>query len=71
MGVADLSCDKATKSNHKEVIDMKKFVSLFLVVMLCLLTVPMQAFALESNLHAEEHTGGADKRMQSSRDYCL
>ena len=52
MGVADLSCDKATKSNHKEVIDMKKFVSLFLVVVLCLLTVPMQAFALESDLHA-------------------
>ena len=55
MGVADLSCDKATKSNHKEVIDMKKFVSLFLVVVLCLLTVPMQAFALESDLHAVEH----------------
>ena len=34
---------------------MKKFVSLFLVVVLCLLTVPMQAFALESDLHAEEH----------------
>lgn len=50
---------------------MKKFVSLFLVVTLCLLTVPMQAFALERNLHTEEHTGGADKRMQSSGDYCL
>ena len=62
VGVADLSCDKATKSNHKEVIDMKKFVSLFLVVVLCLLTVPMQAFALESDLHAEEHTQAEQTR---------
>ena len=70
MGVADLSCDKATKSNHKEVIDMKKFVSLFLVVVLCLLTVPMQAFALESDLHAEEHTQEEDaviRRLLSMR----
>lgn len=62
VGVADLSCDKATKSNHKEVVDMKKFVSLFLVVVLCLLTVPMQAFALESDLHAEEHTQAEQTR---------
>ena len=41
---------------------MKKFVSLFLVVVLCLLTVPMQAFALESDLHAEEHTQAEQTR---------
>lgn len=35
---------------------MKKFVSLFLVVLLCLAMIPMQAFAAESNSHAEDCT---------------
>ena len=33
---------------------MKKIVSLFLVVMLCLTMIPVQTFAAEGDLHAEE-----------------
>ena len=35
---------------------MKKLVSLFLVAMLCLAMIPMQAFAAESEEHAEDCT---------------